>query len=114
MSSQADENDEKTDETSNSSLFSTSILRPSVLPEGLRLSDVKIKNSDIDSQAKPGKSPVETPNFTPETPASLPTEPASAPGFVFGQNMSSRVINANEGVSRNLWQTFRSDGQGNE
>lgn len=104
----------KANEASSSTFSTPSILRPSILPDGLKASDVQIENSNTGAQTRMPSSLVKAPDFSPKTPAPVSTEPTSTPGFVFGQNMSSRVVNANQGASRNIWQAFGSNDHSDE
>ncbi|VDK33761.1 unnamed protein product [Taenia asiatica] len=100
---------EETDDAISSPLFSSSILRPSVLSDKLKVAGADVKTSKFELPTKPKESLVEAPNFAPTHPIPASAEPTNAPGYVFGQNMSSRVVNANQGASENIWQAVESD-----
>ncbi|KAL5969839.1 Ran-binding protein 3 [Taenia solium] len=99
---------EETDDAMPSPLFSSSILRPSVLSDKLKVADTDVKTSKFEPPTKLTESLVEAPNFAPTHPIPASAEPTNAPGYVFGQNMSSRVVNANQGASENIWQAVES------
>ncbi|CDS37323.1 RAN binding protein 3 [Echinococcus multilocularis] len=90
-------------------LSSSSILRPSVLSDRLKVVDTDVKTSTFEPPMKSTKPLVEEPKFAPTRSIPASVEPTNAPGYVFGQNMSSRVVNANEGASENIWQAVTSD-----
>ncbi|VDM26577.1 unnamed protein product [Hydatigera taeniaeformis] len=100
---------EEVDDTLPSSLFSSSILRPSVLSDKLKAVGADMKTSKFESSAKPSKSLVEAPNFVATRSIPASAEPTNSPGYVFGQNMGSRVVNADQGASENIWQAIKSD-----
>uniref|UniRef100_A0A5K3EZR9 RanBD1 domain-containing protein n=1 Tax=Mesocestoides corti TaxID=53468 RepID=A0A5K3EZR9_MESCO len=92
---------------SSSSMLSSSILRPSVLSNKLPSVNVDV-TTPFQSTTKLEKPLVDPPTFKPAGPASTSTRLTSAPGYVFGQNMSSRVVNAPQGASENIWQAVKS------
>lgn len=104
---------EEANEVSSSPSFSSSILRPSVLSDKLKVADTDVKTSKIELSTRLTKSLVEAPNFAPTHPIPASAEPTNAPGYVFGQNMSSRVVNANQGASEKIWQAVKSDDRNN-
>ncbi|KAM3177802.1 hypothetical protein ACTXT7_003859 [Hymenolepis weldensis] len=102
---------QKSDDPS-SSLFSNSILRPSVLSGRLPVSDVGIKLPEPEPPTSSTKPLVEAPKFTLSQPVRTATEnDSSCGGFIFGQNMGSRVVNANQGASGSIWQSVASESQ---
>nr|CDS33310.1 RAN binding protein 3 [Hymenolepis microstoma] len=109
-----DTSPQKPDDSS-SSIFANSILRPSILSVRLPVSDAGIKLPEPEPSITSAKSLVEVPKFTPSQHTQSSTETSGGcEGFIFGKNMGSRVVNANQGASGSIWQSLASESQDND
>ncbi|VDO10751.1 unnamed protein product [Rodentolepis nana] len=96
-------------------IFANSILRPSILSGHLSVADAGIKPSEPEPSSTPAKPLVEAPKFTSSHHAQTSTETSGSCGeFIFGKNMGSRVVNANQGASGSIWQSLASESQDND
>ncbi|KAM7541742.1 hypothetical protein Aperf_G00000012052 [Anoplocephala perfoliata] len=102
-----------------SSLFSNSILRPSILSGRLVVTEAAAKTSESEPSTSSAQPLVEDPQMTTtkavqvaaKTTTTTSSSSNSSSGFIFGQNMSSRVINVNQGASKSIWQAVTSESQ---